>query len=31
MDFRRRGVAIVIDLDRLEGRTPSGRILMLRR
>ena len=31
MDFRRRGVAIVIDLDRLEGRGPSGRILMLRR
>jgi hypothetical protein len=31
MDFRRRGVAIVIDLDRVEGRGPSGRILMLRR
>ena len=31
MDFRRRGVAIVIDLDRLEGRGPSGRVLMLRR
>jgi len=31
MDFRRRGVAIVVDLDRLEGRGPSGRILMLRR
>jgi hypothetical protein len=31
MDFRRRGVAIVVDLDRLEGRAPSGRILMLRR
>ena len=31
MDFRRRGVAIVVDLDRLEGRGPSGRLLMLRR
>jgi Pyridoxamine 5'-phosphate oxidase len=30
MDFRRRGVAIVVDLDRLEGRGPSGRFLMLR-
>jgi hypothetical protein len=29
-DFRRRGVAIVVDLDRIEGRTPSGRLLMLR-
>jgi hypothetical protein len=31
MDFRRRGVAIVVDLDRLEGRAPSGRLLMVRR
>ena len=31
MDFRRRGVAIVVDLDRLEGRGPSGRLLMRRR
>jgi hypothetical protein len=30
MDFRRRGVAIVVDLDKLEGRDPAGRILMLR-
>jgi Pyridoxamine 5'-phosphate oxidase len=30
MDFRRRGVAIVVDLDKLEGRGPAGRILMLR-
>jgi hypothetical protein len=30
MDFRRRGVAIVVDLDRVEGRTPSGRLLMVR-
>jgi len=30
MDFRRRGVAIVVDLDRVEGRAPSGRLLMLR-
>jgi SnoaL-like domain/Pyridoxamine 5'-phosphate oxidase len=30
MDFRRRGVAIIVDLDRVEGRTPSGRVLMLR-
>jgi Pyridoxamine 5'-phosphate oxidase len=30
MDFRRRGVAILVDLDKLEGRGPGGRILMLR-
>jgi hypothetical protein len=30
MDFRRRGVAIVVDLDRVEGRGPGGRILMTR-
>jgi hypothetical protein len=30
MDFRRRGVAIVVDLDRVEGREPGGRVLMLR-
>lgn len=30
MDFRRRGVAIVIDLDKVEGRGPGGRVLMLR-
>ena len=30
MDFRRRGVAIVVDLDRVEGRAPSGRVLMRR-
>lgn len=30
MDFRRRGTAIVVDLDRVEGRDPSGRFLMLR-
>ncbi len=30
MDFRRRGVAIVVDLDRIEGRGPGGRILMAR-
>jgi SnoaL-like domain/Pyridoxamine 5'-phosphate oxidase len=30
MDFRRRGVAIVVDLDKVEGRGPGGRILMLR-
>ena len=31
MDFRRRGAAIIVDLDRVEGRGPSGRLLMLRR
>ena len=30
MDFRRRGVAIVVDLDKVEGRGPAGRGLMLR-
>jgi hypothetical protein len=30
MDFRQRGVAIVIDLDRVEGRGPGGRVLMVR-
>jgi hypothetical protein len=30
MDFRRLGVAIVVDLDRVEGRGPRGRILMTR-
>jgi hypothetical protein len=29
MDFRRRGVAIVVDLDKVEGRGPGGRVLML--
>jgi hypothetical protein len=29
-DFRRRGVAIVVDLDRIEGRDASGRLLLLR-
>ena len=30
MDFRRRGVAIVVDVDKVEGRGPGGRILMAR-
>jgi len=30
MDFRRRGVAILVDLYKVEGRGPAGRILMLR-
>lgn len=30
MDFRQRGIAIVIDLDRVEGRGPGGRVLMVR-
>jgi len=30
MDFRRRGVAIVVDLTRVEGRAAGGRVLMLR-
>ena len=30
MDFGRRGVAIVVDLDKVEGRGPGGRILMVR-
>jgi hypothetical protein len=29
-DFRQRGVAIVVELDKVEGRAPAGRILMLR-
>jgi hypothetical protein len=29
-DFRRRGVAIVVDLDRVEGRDSGGRLLMQR-
>lgn len=31
MDFRRRGVAIMVDLDKVEGRGPAGRVLMVRR
>ena len=30
MDFRHGGVAIIVDLDKVEGRGPAGRILMLR-
>jgi SnoaL-like domain len=30
MDFRRGGVAIVVDLDKVEGRGPGGRVLMAR-
>lgn len=30
MDFRRRGVAIVVDLARVEGRDSGGRFLMVR-
>jgi hypothetical protein len=30
MDFRRRGVAIVVDLDKIEGRAAGGRLLMQR-
>ena len=29
-DFRRRGVAIVVDLDRVEGRDSGGRLLLQR-
>jgi len=29
-DFRRRGVAIVVDLDKVEGRDAGGRLLLLR-
>jgi hypothetical protein len=29
-DFSRQGVAIVVDLDRVEGTGPSGRIAMAR-
>lgn len=30
MDFRRRGVAIVVDLDKVEGRDSGGRFLLAR-
>jgi len=30
MDFRRRGTAIVVDLDKVEGRGPAGRVVMAR-
>jgi hypothetical protein len=30
MDYHRRGAAIVVDLDRVEGRGPAGRVLMTR-
>jgi len=30
MDFRRHGAAIVVDLDRVEGRDSRGRFLMVR-
>jgi Pyridoxamine 5'-phosphate oxidase len=30
MDFRRHGVAIVVDLDEIEGRAAGGRLLMQR-
>lgn len=30
MDFRRGGVAIVVNLDKVEGRGPAGPLLMLR-
>jgi hypothetical protein len=30
MDYHRRGRAIVVDLDRVEGRAPGGRVLMAR-
>jgi Pyridoxamine 5'-phosphate oxidase len=30
MDFRRGGVAIVVDLDKVEGRDANGRFLMVR-
>jgi Pyridoxamine 5'-phosphate oxidase len=29
-DFRRRGVAMIVDLDRVEGRDAGGRLLMQR-
>jgi Pyridoxamine 5'-phosphate oxidase len=29
-DFRRRGVAIVVDLDKVEGRDAGGRFVMVR-
>ena len=30
MDYQRRGVAIIIDLDKVEGIGAGGRILMER-
>jgi hypothetical protein len=30
VDFRRRGVAIIVDLDRVDGRDAGGRLLMQR-
>jgi hypothetical protein len=30
MDYHRRGAGIVVDLDRVEGRGPAGRVLMTR-
>jgi Pyridoxamine 5'-phosphate oxidase len=30
VDFRRRGVAIIVELDRVEGRDTGGRLLMQR-
>lgn len=30
MDWRRRGVAVVVDVDRVEGRDSSGAVLMAR-
>jgi hypothetical protein len=30
MDYHRRGAAIVVDLDKVEGRGPGGRVLMVR-
>jgi hypothetical protein len=30
MDWRKRGVAVVMDLDRVEGRDTTGRVLMAR-
>jgi len=29
-DFSRQGVAIIVDLDRVEGSAPSGRSAMAR-
>ena len=31
MDWRKEGVAVVVDLDRVEGRDAGGRVLMARR
>jgi hypothetical protein len=30
MDYQRRGIAIVVDLEKVEGRGPAGRVLMVR-